>query len=174
MNSVDTQSAKPGTGNAFVTVVRYTPEYHPWAVQLLRDRWGSVRVVCRGVVHQADQLPGFVALLEDKPLGLVTYRCAEGECEIVSVDALVEGRGIGSTLLHTVQEEARVRKCRRLWLVTTNDNLEAQRFYERRGFRVAAVHRGAIELSRSLKPEIPETGKHGIPIRDEIEFELRL
>jgi chloramphenicol 3-O-phosphotransferase len=66
------------------------------------------------------------------------------------------------------------RGCRRLWLITTNDNTLAQRFYENRGFAVKAVHKDAIAGSRKLKPELPEKGFAGIPIRDEIELELQI
>ena len=66
------------------------------------------------------------------------------------------------------------RKARRAWLITTNDNLDAIRFYQRRGFTIATVHAGAIEQSRTIKPSIPLVGSYGIPIRDEIEFEMLL
>ena len=84
------------------------------------------------------------------------------------------GRGIGSTLLEGVANEARRRGCRRLWLITTNDNLNAIRFYQRRGLRLVAVHAGAVDDARRLKPSIPLVGEDGIPIRDELEFELEL
>jgi hypothetical protein len=61
-----------------------------------------------------------------------------------------------------------------LRLTTTNDNLTALRFYQRRGFRIAAVRPGAVAAARRLKPTIPELGEHGIPIRDEIELALTL
>jgi hypothetical protein len=59
-----------------------------------------------------------------------------------------------------------------VWLVTTNDNLDALRFYQRRGLRLVAVHAGAVDEARRLKPEIARVGEYGIPIRDEIELEL--
>ena len=62
---------------------------------------------------------------------------------------------------------------RRLWLITTNDNVDALRFYQRRGFRLVRVHAGAVDRSRAaLKPGIPEAGDHGIPLRDELELEM--
>jgi len=64
--------------------------------------------------------------------------------------------------------------CRRVWLITSNDNLDALRFYQRRGLRLVAVHRGAIDEARRVKPSIPATGEYGIPVRDEIELELQL
>ena len=69
---------------------------------------------------------------------------------------------------------ARAGQCTRLWLITTNDNLRALRFYQRRGFRLAALHRDALETSRRLKPSISEIGFHGIPLRDELELERSL
>ena len=60
----------------------------------------------------------------------------------------------------------------RLWVITTNDNIDALRFYQRRGFCLVRVYRGAVDRSRaSLKPEIPAVGAYGIPLRDEIELE---
>jgi RimJ/RimL family protein N-acetyltransferase len=99
---------------------------------------------------------------------------AGGACELVSLDSLREGQGIGSALLAGVADEAGRRGCHRLWLITTNDNLDAIRFYQRRGMRLVAVHRGGVDEARRLKPSIPLMGEHGIPIHDELEFELVL
>jgi ribosomal protein S18 acetylase RimI-like enzyme len=67
------------------------------------------------------------------------------------------------------------RGCRRLWLVTTNDNLHALGFYQRRGLRLCALHAGALERDRALKPELPEVNRdNGIPMRDLLELELPL
>ena len=90
------------------------------------------------------------------------------------MDALVEGRGIGKDLLHAVRTIASSEKCNRIWLITTNDNVRAQEFYQNYGFELVAVYKNAIQESRKLKPEIPETGINSIPIQDEIEFELKL
>jgi ribosomal protein S18 acetylase RimI-like enzyme len=92
----------------------------------------------------------------------------------VTLDAFAERRGVGSALLEDVASLARRRRCRRLWLITTNDNLNALRFYQRRGLRLVAVRPGAVVEARKLKPEIPTMGAEGIPIRDEIELELAL
>lgn len=145
-----------------------------WVARFLHERWGSARMVSRRRVHQADALPGFVAMREDKPVGLITYRIDGDECEIVSLDSAIEGVGIGSALIQAVREVAAPAGCRRLWLVTTNDNMAALRFYQKRGFVLVAVHREALVDSRRLKPEIPLVGLDGIPLRDEIELELGL
>ena len=65
-------------------------------------------------------------------------------------------------------------ECRRLSVVTTNDNVRALGFYQRRGFILSAFRKGAIEKSRRIKPEIPELCCDYIPIRDELELVLRL
>jgi len=101
-------------------------------------------------------------------VGLLTYLAADDACEIVTIDAFEPGRGIGTALLDTVKALGH----RRLWLVTTNDNIRAQRFYERSGFRLVAVREGEIERSRRLKPQIPDVGEAGVPIRDELEYEF--
>jgi len=145
-----------------------------WITQLLEEWWASRVVVTRGKIHHADRLTGFVAVHDDKPAGLVTYNMDGNECEIVTMNSLVEGIGIGSALISAVKKVAVPNGCKRLWLITTNDNTSAIRFYQKRGFLFTAVYCNAIEQSRKLKPEIPITGNDGIPIRDEIEFEMLL
>jgi len=145
-----------------------------WINRILIDRWGSTTIVTRCVIHAADELPGFIAVEENIPVGLLMYRFEAGTCEIISLDSLVEGRGIGTSLLKSVEQAAKEKECNRIWLITTNDNLRALRFYQRRGYVLAALHRDAIKRSRQLKPQIPIVGKDGIPLRDEIELEKRL
>jgi hypothetical protein len=82
--------------------------------------------------------------------------------------------GVGSALVEAVADAARATGCTRLWLITTNDNERAQGWYRRRGFVLVAIREGAVERSRTLKPEIPLVGAGGIPIRDELEFERSL
>ena len=146
----------------------------PWVAELLEREWGATRVVSRGQLYHADRLPGFVATRDGTPCGLVTYRLGDGDCEIISLNSLVERIGIGTALIAAIREVAVAAGCRRLWLITTNDNLAALRFYQRRGFRLAALYPNALEASRRLKPEIPLVGHDGIPLRDEIELELLL
>jgi N-acetylglutamate synthase-like GNAT family acetyltransferase len=145
---------------------------HDWVVSLLKEHWGSAKIVTRGKVYQADILPGFVALLGDKRIGLVTYRIENKECEIISLNSLIIGAG--SLLVDAAKIEAISFQCKRLWLITTNDNLGALRFYQKIGFVLKAVYPNALEESRKLKPEIPKMGIGGIPLRDEIELEMIL
>jgi ribosomal protein S18 acetylase RimI-like enzyme len=146
----------------------------PWILEKLTERWGSTNCVSRGVVHHADQLPGFIAYLNGRRSGLITINIVESCCEIVTLDSFRENIGVGSALIREAEDYARKQNCASLWLITTNDNIQAQKFYQNRGFKVVAIHRNAIEKSRKLKPEIPDIGMGGIPIRDEIELELPL
>ncbi len=93
---------------------------------------------------------------------------------MVALKSTRERIGIGSALIETVKRAAASAKCDRLWLITTNDNVEALRFYQKRGFRLVAVYPNAVIEARELKPEIPMIGTHGIPIRDELELEIAL
>jgi DNA-3-methyladenine glycosylase I len=150
------------------------PQERGQVADLIASRWGSDVVVVHGTAYRPSELSGFVAMSASEWVGLVTYRIAEGSCEIVSLDSLRPGIGVGTALLETVEQAARQAGCMRMWLITTNDNLTALRFYQRRGFSLVAVHRGAVEQARRLKPEIPAIGQEGTPIRDEIELELWL
>jgi len=153
-----------------ITIRPVTPADRAWIRELLITRWGAAEIVTRGSLHQADELPGFVAVMAGQPVGLVTYRHAGNECEVTSLDSLLERCGIGSRLLVAVEETARRQGLTRVWLITTNDNLSALGFYQRRDYRLVAVHAGALAESRLLKPSIPLTGIDGIPLRDEIEL----
>jgi ribosomal protein S18 acetylase RimI-like enzyme len=130
--------------------------------------WGARIVVAHGVVHEPASLEGFVAEDGGRRVGLLTYLARDDACEIVTIDAFEPGRGVGTALLDAVKALGH----RRLWLVTTNDNIRAQRFYERSGFRLIAIREGEIERSRRLKPQIPDVGEAGVPIRDELEYEF--
>lgn len=138
---------------------------------IVAERWGSPIIVSRGKVHNVSALPGFVAEMDGKIVGLATYNIDDGECEITSLDSMLENRGVGTGLIDAVVSAARAASCRRVWLISTNDNTKAIRYYQKRGFSLAAVHLGAIKRSRAVKPEIPLYGIDGIPILHELEFE---
>ena len=105
---------------------------------------------------------------------MVTYRIEGDECEIVTLNSLQERRGIGTALINAVIDVAKANSCRRLWLITTNDNTRAIRFYQRFGFSLRAVHINAMDEARKLKPSIPLVGNDDIPIQHEFEFEIML
>ncbi len=144
----------------------------PWIRQFLIERWASPLMVTRGRIHDTDRLPGYIAEIDGEKVGLLTYRKENGACEVVTIDSIRSRHGVGTALLDAVRANAALHGCRRLWLVTTNDNLPALAFYKSSGFTVAAIHEGAMDEARRLKPEIPEIGIDGVPIRDEIELEI--
>jgi ribosomal protein S18 acetylase RimI-like enzyme len=145
-----------------------------WAAEQLTASWGATSSVSRGRLYDASALPGFVALVDGERAGLLTYAIDDAQCEVVTLDAFMAGHGVGSALLGAATDMARQADMDRLWLITTNDNVEALRFYQRQGMRLVAVYVGAVEASRRLKPSIPAIGRHGIPIHDELELEIRL
>lgn len=145
-----------------------------WVLQFITEHWGADMIVAHGVIYYPHTLPGFVAIQEEEKVGLVTYHIEGDNCEIVSLDSIRPSIGVGTALIEAVKEVACKSGCRRLWLITTNDNLNALRFYQKRGFVLVAVHRNALEISRKFKPEIPLIGADGIPLRDEIELEMIL
>jgi ribosomal protein S18 acetylase RimI-like enzyme len=147
---------------------------HSQVEKLIIEHWGAASVVVHGEVYYPAELPAFFALRNSEICGLVTYALQADACEIISLDAFQPGLGIGSRLVEEVKSAAKARGCTRLHLVTTNDNLNALAFYQKRGFRLAALRPNAIEVSRRIKPEIPLVGENGIPIRDEIELEMDL
>jgi len=126
-------------------------------------------------IYLPEELPGFKAVGADGHwIGLITYMVAGDACEIVTLDSLRERAGVGGALIDAVAQVARAAGCARLWLVTTNDNLHALGFYQRRGFRLTALRPGAVDESRRIKPAIPVIGHDRIPLRDELELERPL
>ena len=144
-----------------------------WAAARLDEHFGGALQARRGELHDVLELPGFVAEHDSHPVGILTYRITGDECELAVLLALEAGRGIGTGLVDALVEAAK--GCTRIWVVTTNDNVDALRFYQRRGFRLVALRPGAVdEARRTLKPQIGAIGEYGIPIRDELELELPL
>lgn len=144
------------------------------AIARWKERWGWTRVVSRGQIWDAAELPGFVAEEAGEIVGLLSYRPDGEGCEVVTLDSFVEDQGIGSALLEAAAARARELGHSHLWLITTNDNIRAIRFYQKRGWDMAALHHHALEASRKLKPEIPLLGDEDIPLAHEIEFRLAL
>jgi DNA-3-methyladenine glycosylase I len=157
-----------------VTIRPLVPEDEEWVADFIDRRWGSPYVVGHGNLYYPHTLPGFAAEVEGEAVGLITYHANGDDWEIVTIDSLEPGSGIGSNLVYTVRQAAKSAGARRLWLITTNDNLNALRFYQKRGFTLVALYPNALERSRQLKPNIPLVGEDGIPLRDEIELEMLL
>lgn len=133
------------------------------------------QVARRGELVDAMRYPALIAEGDGKLAGVLTYVLNGQACEVLTLHATVSRRGIGTALLEAVERIAGAAGCQRLWLITTNDNIDAMRFYQRRGFRMAGLYADAVtESRRRLKPGIPDIGDYRIPIRDEVEFEKLL
>jgi GNAT superfamily N-acetyltransferase len=127
-----------------------------WLSGFMTERWGAPLAAGGGRLHRLDHLPGFAAVAADGAVaGVVTYLIEADVCEVVSIDSVVQGEGVGTALLEAACEAAAAAGCRRVRLITTNDNLDALRA-------------GAVDESRRMKPQIPLVGEYGIPIRDEL------
>ncbi|MGV8122744.1 MAG: GNAT family N-acetyltransferase [Candidatus Xenobiia bacterium LiM19] len=143
-----------------------------WMSGIIKARWGEERVIAHGFAFRPAELPGFIAIHEGEKVGLLTFNIDHSAIEIITLDSLKTKIGVGSQLVDAMKEYARKTGCKRLWLITTNDNLQALRFYQKRGFHLAALHKNALDVSRMMKPLIPTIGRDGIPARDELEMEI--
>lgn len=138
-------------------------------LQFFTDHWGSTEMVISSGIYDCSKLDGFAYVNEDQMMiGLVTYKMRGEACDIISLDSIDGGKGIGSLLVQAVENIAIQNDCTMMTLITTNDNLHALRFYQKRGYHLVEIIQNAVELARAYKPEIPVVGEHGIPIRDEI------
>jgi GNAT superfamily N-acetyltransferase len=142
-----------------------------WVEAVLERLWGSRIIAVHGRLFDAAALP---ALIAGDRLGLLTYTVEPPTAEIVTLNALEPRQGIGSALVAALAAELAARGVGEIHLTTTNDNLDALRFYQRRGFRLAALRPGAVDAARHLKPAIPVVGNYGIARHDEIELVLIL
>lgn len=148
-----------------------------WIRAELVHHWASTTIHSRDVAFQADQLPGWVACdVQGVRVGLLTHTPMRrgGECEVITLSTSLQRGGVGTKLLEHVTNQARTAGCTRIFLTTTNDNLNALGFYQKRGWRLVAVYAGAVDRARAAKPAIPLLGLNDIPLHDDIELELRL
>jgi ribosomal protein S18 acetylase RimI-like enzyme len=142
----------------------------PTVEWLTTQLWGAAEVLVHDGVFYPASLPGFIAERAGRIAGLVTFEVRGNVLEIATINALDRHQGIGTMLIEAVRSEAKRLGCHHVTLTTTNDNIGALRFYQRRGFRLAALRPGAVDRSRQRQPEIPRTGDFGIPLRDEIDL----
>jgi len=156
-----------------MNITSITTEYREAVNKILKDEWHCPPSVSRGKVIDTTSLPGFISLSGNTINGLITYNIENAECEIVTLNSFAENKGIATALINAVTVIAKENKCSRIWLITTNDNTDAIRFYQKKGFDLVALHINAIEIARKIKPSIPMIGMNNIPIKHELEFEMR-
>jgi GNAT superfamily N-acetyltransferase len=146
-----------------------------WIAEIITSAFGSVQIVSHGeLIEDASLLDGFAVEHDGRPIGCALVNVVGNVAELVALVTTYRGAGAGSALLEAVVERARSEGWSRLWLITSNDNTDAMRMYQRAGWDWVDFRRDAITRAREIKPEIPLTGNHGIPIRHEIEFEAPL
>ncbi|WP_103105650.1 GNAT family N-acetyltransferase [Brevibacillus reuszeri] len=137
--------------------------------EFFTTHWGSPKMVISSGVFQCDELEGYAVHEDDGTItGYISYVIDGDTCEIISLDSLVEQKGIGTALVQKAEEAAKQAGCSQMKLVTTNDNLHALGFYQRRGYQFSELYINAVDKARRIKPEIPLVADNGIPIRDEI------
>jgi len=146
----------------------------PWIQSVFKDSWDGDFVVTRGKKYYPEDLYGLIAYLENKRVGLLTYREHEDSIEIISLDSFKEKKGVGTSLIQALIYQAKKKGIKRIWLITTNNNTHAMQFYEHRGFKNVHVYKDAVVELRKLKPSIPLVDEFGVPINDEVEYEYRL
>lgn len=142
-----------------------------WAEGFLDAQLGGRHQARRGEL--VDVLEPGLGLIAGDGLGLLTYLPADDAIELSAIAAAPRRRGTGTALVGALVALARAQAVPRIWVVTTNDNLDALAFYQRRGFYLTELRAGAIdEARRTLKPQIPLIGEHGLAIRDELELAM--
>ena len=158
------------------TIEPITPRTRALVTAFIEQAWHGTDMLIRGEVIDMTLAEGFVWLEPDgmSVRALVTYIFQDGACEITSLNSLRENQGAGTALIELVKETARAHGCSLLRLITTNDNINAIKFYQKRGFDLVGINLGAIDLERAQKPEIPLLGQNDIPIHHEIEFAMKL
>ncbi|MDZ4227783.1 MAG: GNAT family N-acetyltransferase [Candidatus Levybacteria bacterium] len=153
-----------------ISIRRAEEKDKEWIKKAMTDAWNSEMVVASKLFNTLT-LPGFVAEFNGQLTGIATYNIANGRLEIVSLNSTKEGKGIGTALVERAKELAKERGLKSVWLVTSNDNIDSLRFYQKRGFRITKVYPNAIDKARKIKPEVPVIGKYGIPLKDALELE---
>ncbi len=139
-------------------------------ISFFKEHWGSSEMVISSGIYQCENLNGFIYEEDQQIIGLVTYVMKIDEIEIISLDSIHEGKGIGTALIEKVENLAKQKQIKIITLVTTNDNLNALRFYQKRGYRITSIIPNAVNEARKIKPSIPLTGNYGIPLNDELEL----
>jgi GNAT superfamily N-acetyltransferase len=141
----------------------------PWIERLLEQHWGGRLAI---INLQWIDLLEHSALVAGDCQGLAIYRTAP-RAELLLLHTEHADAGIGTALVEHVLQICFQGGAPQLWVTTTNNNLKAIEFYQRRGFLIANVRVGAVDRARRLKPRIPVIGNNGLAIRDEVELVIK-
>lgn len=157
-----------------IQVKPVTPADALWLENLVENDWGGNPLVVRTVSYYPHKMAGLVAFEGDKRVGVLSYEIRDDICEIIIFEVFNKFKGIGTQMLDALKKLVKTQGCKKIYLMTTNDNLEALRFYQKRGFTISGIHLDSVKKSREIKPSIGLTGDYGIPVRDEIDLILDL
>ena len=169
-------------GGIYIEIIKLENKFRNEIINYIDNEWGTP-IVTKGNIIDITGLPGFIAVENENLAGALLYQIKNDECEIVVLYNLMEGKNIGTKLINAVIEQAKEKACKRIWLITTNDNTSAIRYYQKRGFTLNAIHINAFRVTQQLKGEFGEYGENenglilgidDIPILHEIEFEIIL
>jgi GNAT superfamily N-acetyltransferase len=141
---------------------------------ILEETWGSPYLAINGKLWDSRTMPGYAAVCGSEVFGYLLYEFHDGVCEIMVLESVAQNIGIATALIERVKQTAKSGGVSKVIVQTSNDNTHAFRFYQRRGFTIRQIRLGAMETARQLKPSIPLIGEDGIPLRDEIEFEIEV
>ncbi|MFO1259104.1 MAG: GNAT family N-acetyltransferase [Gammaproteobacteria bacterium] len=145
-----------------------------WLKNVIDNDWGGNPLVVRTVSYYPHKMAGLVAFQGAKRIGVLSYEIRKEICEIIVFEVFDKFQGIGTQMLDSLKEIVKKEGCKQIYLMTTNDNLDALRFYQKRGFIISGIHIDSVKKSREIKPTIGLTGDYGIPVRDEIDLTLDL
>ena len=143
-------------------------------IDFFKEHWGSLQMVISSGMYDCASLDGFVYVEGTSIIGLITYVLHRDSLEVISLDSIQEGKGIGSCLMGEVEHFAKERSISEIELITTNDNLQALKFYQKRGYRITEVIPNAVLEARKVKPTIPLIGNEGIPLLDELKLKKKI
>ena len=143
-------------------------------ISFFKEHWGSAKMIISSGTFDCAQLDGYMYEEDEMILGLLTYVVHEDALEVISLDSIREGQGIGTQLMHEAELLAKEKGLTKITLITTNDNLAALKFYQKRGYRIVEVFPNAVTEARKVKPTIPLIGNDDIPLHDELLLEKHL
>lgn len=141
---------------------------------IMINNWGATEIILRNKIIDGTKSKGFIAEDNNKMVGFLLYDINDDICEIIALYSFIEKKGIGTFLLNKIKEIATLKKCERIVVITTNDNLIALKFYQKRGFFLSKLYCNAFDNIRKIKPNLPKLGENNIPLNDEIELVYKI
>ncbi|MFC1659278.1 GNAT family N-acetyltransferase [Pseudomonadota bacterium] len=151
-----------------------TPEDSPLIRHLMDKYWGGEPLMVHDKKFYPSKMEGLLAYKRNEVASFLIYEIRNKNCEIIVFEVFEKFHGLGTIMLKELKKVAKKKGCKRIYLMTTNDNLDALRFYQKRGFIICGIHLNTMEEARKKKPSIPELGDYDIPLRDEIDLELMI